>query len=157
MVEEVRRRMRVLEMTTLNPERCRELVTELSGCADTGRKALIHWPIELLTEASAQLEAALAEIEALKADAARYRWLRDHQCNHLILSRDEDHASNYVTAKEWIEDFVPDDFSHTAPDILQRMKASNTIWRLQIYPNTPIGFDVIYSPTLDEAIDAVSQ
>ena len=33
------------------------------------------------------------------------------------------------------------------------MKASNTIWSLQIYPRTPIGFDVYHGATLGSVID----
>ena len=87
-------------------------------------------------------------------DAARYRWLRDHICNSLHLSRDGDHACNYVTAKAWIEDCAPEDFTDTATNEVERMKETNTIWRLQIYPNTPIGFNLWHGSTLDAAVDA---
>ncbi|GAB2913992.1 hypothetical protein [Paralcaligenes ginsengisoli] len=91
-------------------------------------------------------------------DAARYRYLRDHVCNSLHLSRDGDHACNYVTAKEWIEKFAPaDDFADIDPVELERMKATNTIWCLQIYPDTPVGFNVWNGATLDSVINKAMQ
>ncbi|EHK65953.1 hypothetical protein [Achromobacter arsenitoxydans] len=86
-------------------------------------------------------------------DAARYRWLRDHACNSLHLTRDGEHACNYLTAAQWIES-CPEDFQDDAPEEIERMKATNTIWRLQVYPNTPVGFWVLHASTLDAAIDA---
>lgn len=92
-------------------------------------------------------------IEALQADAARYRWLRDHECNSLYLTRNDEHAANYMTAKDWIrehqEDFQDDDQAEVS-----RMEETNTIWTLQIYPHTPIGFNLWHGSTPDVAIDA---
>lgn len=96
----------------------------------------------------------LDALAQLKADAARYRWLRDHKCNSLHLDRDGDHASNYMTAKEWIEEGQPDWFDEESPEEIQRMKDTNTIWCLQAYPITPIGFNKWNRSTLDATIDA---
>ena len=85
---------------------------------------------------------------------ARWVWLTTLKCNSLHLTRDEDHACNYVSAKEWIEDYHPEIFEGTDPEELQRMKDTNTIWRLQIYPNTPIGFNVWHGATAEAAVDA---
>lgn len=87
-------------------------------------------------------------------DAERYRWLRDQACNQLYLTRNGDHACNYMTAAEWIEKTVPEDFADVDPMELQKMKDTNTIWQLQIYPNTPIGFNVWYGATLEAVADA---
>ena len=87
-------------------------------------------------------------------DAKRYRWLREHKCNSLHLDHDGDHACNYVTAKEWIEEYCPDDFTDNSAAEIQAMKDANTIWRLQIYPHTPIGCNVWKGATLDAVIDA---
>lgn len=107
-------------------------------------------------EAITQLDAALAQPSEEARDAARYRWLRDLRCNSLHLTRDGDHACNYMTAKQWIEEggMHEADVADTPPNELQRMKDTNTIWRLQVYPNTPIGFNVWNAATLDAAIDA---
>jgi hypothetical protein len=90
--------------------------------------------------------------EELRRDAERYRWLRDLQCNHFTLSRNEDHAPNYTTAKEWIEDYYPEGFKDCDPAEVDRMKSTNTIWSLQIYPDTPVGFVVWYGVTLESVV-----
>lgn len=93
-------------------------------------------------------------LEALERDAARYRWLRDAKPCQLLLYLN-DHASNYQTAAEWIEDGMDnEDITDTPPAELERMKEAGTVWWLQIYPNTPIGFNVWYRSSLDAVIDA---
>lgn len=77
-------------------------------------------------------------IDSLMADAERYRWLSNLPCNSLTLSRNDDHACNYMTAEQWIEEH-PEEFKHTPTAELQLMKDSNTIWSLQVFPFTPIG------------------
>jgi hypothetical protein len=86
-------------------------------------------------------------------DAERYRWLRDATPCSLTLSRNDGHAINYMTATQWIEQFA-DDFADDDPAEVERMKATNTIWTLQVYPNTPVGFYRWNGATLDAAIDA---
>lgn len=81
-----------------------------------------------------------------------YEWLQTHRCNSLHITLN-DHAANYVTAKEWIEEYEPDDFRNLATELVQQMKDTNTIWRLQIYPITPNGFNVWHGPTLDSVIN----
>lgn len=108
---------------------------------------------EILVTGNEMVRELNAQIEALQADAARYRWLRDHECNSLYLTRNDEHAANYMTAKDWIrehqEDFQDDDQAEVS-----RMKETNTIWTLQIYPHTPIGFNLWHGSTPDVAIDA---
>lgn len=94
-----------------------------------------------------------AQLEAALKDAERYRWLRDLQCNSFSLARDDDQACNYMTAAEWIET-NPESFEEESVDDISAMKAANTIWSLQIYPNTPIGFNRWNRSTLDGVIDA---
>lgn len=82
-----------------------------------------------------------------------YAWLASQNPCSLSIEMNE-HACNYVTAKEWIEEHTgQDEWSQIAPDLLQSMKDTNTIWRLQIYPNTPVGFNVWFGPTLDSVIE----
>jgi hypothetical protein len=90
---------------------------------------------------------------ALRVAAERYAWLAGLKANSFSLQLN-DHASNYLTAKEWIEEYDTEgDFSGVPADLLQAMKDTNTIWRLQIYPETPIGFYMWYGPTLESVID----
>lgn len=87
-------------------------------------------------------------------DAKRYRWIRDLKCNSFSIGRDESHACNYVTAKNWIETECPEDFVDIDPIELQAMKDTNTIWEAQIYLHTPIGFNLYLGATLDSIIDS---
>lgn len=95
-----------------------------------------------------------AQLASARKDAEQWRFLRDLKCNSLYLTRDEGHATNYVTSKEWIEQHCPEDFADDDPAQVQSMKDTNTIWRLQVYPNTPIGFFAWHGATPDAALDA---
>lgn len=86
-------------------------------------------------------------------DAERYRWLRDQKPNSLNLGRNSDHSSNYMKASEWIEQ-NPEWFDGTPEADLAAMADTDTIWQLQIYPNTPVGFNVFCRATLDDLIDS---
>ena len=86
-------------------------------------------------------------------DAARYRWLRGNRFNSLHITHN-DHRSNYCTAKEWIEDYSHDWFSDEPEHEVDKMKAADSIWCVQIYPSTPIGFIAVNRAGLDDAIDA---
>lgn len=103
-------------------------------------------------------EANLAEdaaVAALRQEVkqSNYEWLATLKANQIHLTYN-DHASNYVTAKEWIEEFCPDDFAHDPAEAIQAMKDTNTIWTLQIYQHTPVGFSWWHRATLDEVIHA---
>ena len=131
---------------------CREAAAEIERLRDE-LNLCCALKLEYQQQAAGGIERLCAEIERLRADAARYRWLRDLRCNSVSVSRDDDHACNYMTASEWIDnnaDWYVDD----NPEEVQRMRDTNTIWRLQVYPNTPVGFNVWNGSTLDSAIDA---
>lgn len=48
----------------------------------------------------------------------------------------------------------PEDFEDDSQQEIEKMKSSNTIWRLQVYPNSPVGFWALNGATLDAPIDA---
>lgn len=85
-------------------------------------------------------------------DEARFKWLAAVKCSSFTLSRNDDHACNYMTAKQWI-DMYQDEFKDVGPDELQAMRDGDTIWRLQIYPDTPVGFYVWFGATAQSVID----
>lgn len=87
------------------------------------------------------------------ADGQRFRWLAEQRFNQFFLERNGAHACNYMSAAEWIEQ-NPDDFDDVDQAVLQQMRDTNTIWRLQIYPDTPIGFHYWHGPTAESVIDA---
>ena len=86
----------------------------------------------------------------------RFAWLAAFKPNQLHLTRN-DFASNYCTAKEWIEEFSPEWFADETTEQIQAMKDANTIWTLQIYPDTPIGFYRWNRDTLEGVIDAAME
>jgi hypothetical protein len=88
------------------------------------------------------------------ADARRYRWLRDLKCDHFTVGHNDGPAANYMTAREWIERGAAEWFDGCPPEMLEAMARDNSIWEVQIYPNTPVGFNVYWGNTLDAAIDA---
>lgn len=84
-------------------------------------------------------------------------WLANLKVNSIHLGRDDEHACNYMTAKEWIESELADpsdgdEYRNCDPEDLQRMYDTNTIWSLQIYPVTPNGFVRWVAPTMLEVI-----
>ena len=95
------------------------------------------------------LEAQLGEY---KADAERYRFLRSMKCNNFSLSFNEEHAVNYMSAADWIAEH-PDWYEDVPADELESMGRTNTIWRLQVYPVTPIGFYHWDAASLDAVVD----
>lgn len=92
------------------------------------------------------------ELEELRKDAARYRFLRDMNPHQLYLSRNEGQSNNHTDAAGWIN-LDPQWFEDETPEQIQRMKDANTIWTLQVYPITSIGFYAVNAATLDEVID----
>lgn len=81
-----------------------------------------------------------------------FNWLLNNQHQILYLTKNEDHRTNYVTAKKWIEEEAPEHFEGCPQDELQKMKDADTIWTLQFYPDTPIGFYVFHGATMDSVI-----
>jgi hypothetical protein len=84
-------------------------------------------------------------------------WLAKLKANSIHLGCNDEHACNYMTATQWIEDHIDqeeggDEFRECDPEELQRMKDTNTIWSLQIYKDTPNGFYRWVAPTMLEVI-----
>lgn len=88
----------------------------------------------------------------------RFKWLATFKPNQLHLTRN-DYASNYCTAKQWIEDYsaTQDWFKDESPEQIKAMIDTDTIWTLQIYPDTPVGFYKWNRATLEEVIDAAME
>ena len=82
----------------------------------------------------------------------RFVWLASLKCNSYTLSCNEDSHSNYQTAAQEIES-DPDTYAGMDPEVLKRMVDKDTIWKLQIYETTPLGFVLFIGATLDEVVD----
>lgn len=109
---------------------------------------------EIESKTADLVEPTPKEVMELVQMAKRYAVLRDMQCNSMSVSKNDDHTANYMTAEEYINNY-PKEFEDEDPFEVGRMKATNTIWRLQVYPDTPVGCYVIYGSTLDFVIDSV--
>ncbi len=98
------------------------------------------------------ITAALANQQGVETDAARYRWLRDSRACSLEVSFN-DHHNMYMSVADTLENLQEyyDDISAAERE---KMVATDTIWTVHIYPNTPVGFNVYHAATLDAAIDA---
>ena len=72
-------------------------------------------------------------------------WLPEHKCG-LYLTHNE-HLDVYETVEQFygMEDFI-------SPQEWEKAVAENSVWVLQWYPDTPIGFHRIAASTL-EAIE----
>jgi hypothetical protein len=83
----------------------------------------------------------------------RFEWLANVKALVVYVTKNDGHEINYQTAAEWI-DQNPEDYADVAPAEIALMKETNSVWTLQIYPKTPIGFYVWRRATLEACIDA---
>ena len=93
------------------------------------------------------------EIAGIIEDALRYRFIRDLQCCSASISKNDGHATNYMSLRDWVA-ASKDWYEDVDPDELVKMIDSETDWCLHIYPNSPVGFNTYHGATLDAAIDA---
>lgn len=66
------------------------------------------------------------------------RGLLDGEYTSLYISFN-DHSSNYDTATDAVNDYDDSD-DWVSSEEKQKALANNTVWKLQWYPNTPVGF-----------------
>lgn len=84
-------------------------------------------------------------------DARRYRWLRDSRNCSLSISHN-DHHNMYLSVADTLDE--PQGYYSDLSDAERaQMIATDTIWTVHVYPNTPVGFNVYHASTLDAAID----
>jgi hypothetical protein len=98
---------------------------------------------------------AVAALRPELEDAERYRWLRDNEHHSISVERHENRC-NYISVAEWIEQ-CPDLFEDCTQAQREEMAEKDVVWRLQWYPDTPIGFKWTARASLDAAIDAARQ
>lgn len=76
--------------------------------------------------------------------------LPDHKCA-LYLGHN-DHRNVYETVEQWLDD-RDDLYGWPSAEAMQRAIATDEVWTLQWYPDTPIGFHAIAAPTLGELLE----
>lgn len=75
----------------------------------------------------------------------------------LTLSFNEAHATNYMTVTDFIEAGQYDPESWVNPEEMQKSIDTNSVWTLQWYPDTPIGFYTLRASSLDVLLKAVAE
>ena len=83
-------------------------------------------------------------------------WFASFPCNSKHLDCNDHHA-NYQTAAECIERNFNHDFEQVAPEVIKAMIEADTIWRCQIYPDTPIGSYLFHGATMQECLSAAME
>jgi hypothetical protein len=79
-------------------------------------------------------------------------WLPPHEAG-LYLSHN-DQRSMYRTVQQELEaiDHLNDDDVWPSAEAKQRAIDTDSMWKLQWYPDTPVGFNVVCAPTLEELL-----
>ena len=75
----------------------------------------------------------------------------EHKCG-LYLEHNENRDS-YETVKEHLEKGYWEFCEWESDGHKQRAIDTNEIWTLQWYPNTPVGFNAVAAPTLEELLE----
>lgn len=91
-------------------------------------------------------------IDRTYRDGERFRWLANLRPHELIVTRNGENACNYRTAREWIEEH-PEDFEDVLSDELERMKDTDSIWCVCVYPTGSVSSYSSHAATLTAAID----
>ena len=111
-------------------------------------------------DAVAALVSAAVEAERARCIAETETMLRGMlfgQHSSLTIGFNDDHACNYVKAKDWDQyDAGNDDcrIDWVSEDERAMAVENNTVWTLQWYPNTPVGFCCIGASSLSTLIAA---
>jgi hypothetical protein len=116
-----------------------------------------------------ELEAALDEAArtpvSVEEAATMLRSLLDGEFTLLTIGFNDLHACNYQTAKQWSESMgEPDGGLQTyndladwvSPEEREKALANNSVWSIQWYPNTPVGFNDLYASSLPALIAAIA-
>lgn len=84
----------------------------------------------------------------------RYHILTHLNCHSFHLTYCE-HKDYYLSVEDYLRDESCTD--QIPSDVRERMIDKNVIWRLQIYPRTPIVFSVLYGDTLDCILEQLAE
>lgn len=67
-----------------------------------------------------------------------------------------EHTTNYQTVAEYLSDtqWAPSEDEWVTPTSKERAIATNSLWTMRVYPNTPVGFYRLAGATLEELLVA---
>ena len=71
----------------------------------------------------------------------------------LIIGFNDEHAINYASAQTYADEYgqYPNDDSWPSPDEREKALKENSVWSIQWYPETPVGFCRVYASTFEAA------
>jgi len=81
--------------------------------------------------------------------------LPEHKCG-LTITHNE-HRNYYQTAAAYIQEYGTDLGQWKSGDALKRAIETDQIWSIHWYPTTPVGFCVVFAPTLEEALELANE
>ncbi len=111
-----------------------------------------HWrDIPIGTKLYTHPQAAEVGEEMVEVSAL-YAFLRDSKACSFQLSHN-DHHNMYLSVADTLDD-AQGYYDDIDEPTRAKMIETDTIWTLHIYPNTPVGFNVYHSATLDGVIKA---
>lgn len=88
----------------------------------------------------------------MPTDAERYAFLKALSPNMFIITRG-DNATNYETVEQWLADNDERQWADVIEGERDKITSTKTLWTLQVYPETPIGFFAWAASSLDVLID----
>lgn len=63
------------------------------------------------------------------------------------------HASCFQTVEEWLKENKLSGYSDTTPEDEHKMIESDSIWTIQWYPDTPVGFYSVAAASLERCVE----
>lgn len=104
----------------------------------------------------------LAKQASLSVEELRTSLLKgDH--SSLTFGFNDLHACNYMTAQQWADEVGEDMAGYNdlrewvSPEEREKPLATNSVWSVQWYPDTPVGFHVLYASTFAALLTRLTQ
>lgn len=85
----------------------------------------------------------------------KLRGLLSGEFSSLSLSFNDIQAPNYETAKQFFVEGEQLDSDWTSPEERGAALRDNSVWRLQWYPHTPVGFNCYQASSLEAIFEAL--
>lgn len=112
---------------------------------------------EGLSECLSALPAGAAPEVALAAAAIRSAQAGFPAHKAGLMIEHNPHLGNYETVAEWVARREVDDDDWPSPEQRDKAIATDTLWLVQWYPETPVGFRMVAAADLAEALKAASE
>jgi hypothetical protein len=107
-----------------------------------------RWGHQAIQGCEVEAQEPLIALEELPSKLLR----GEHSCFHLTFN--DEHAINYMTAADYFERHPDWDHGWVSPEEREKAIANNSVWTLQWYPDTPVGFLLMRASTAAAVIVA---